>query len=67
MSSHRSDELVSMLNSLGFYSADCRNYTNGKLTVERAGSELVGTTSEQLADQLSMVEKPTSGASALSM
>lgn len=65
MSSRRSDDLVSALNSLGFYSEDCRYYTNGKLTVERAGSELVGTTIEQLADQLAIVEvkKPVSGAS----
>jgi hypothetical protein len=55
MSSQRSDELVSTLNSLGFYSNDCRHYTNGSMVVKRAGNELVGTTIEQLAEQLSMV------------
>ncbi|WP_341744598.1 hypothetical protein [Azonexus hydrophilus] len=50
MSSRRSDELVSMLNSLGFYSEDCVNYTNGEKTVVRDGGDLVGTTIEQLAD-----------------
>lgn len=49
MSSYRKDELVSMLNSLGFYSEDGRFYTNGAITVERDGSALVGTTIEQLA------------------
>lgn len=48
MSSRRSDDLVSLLNSLGFYTEDCIHYTNGELTVVRAGSELVGTTIEQL-------------------
>ena len=49
MSSYRSDELVSMLNSLGFYSEDCIHYTNGTFSVERDGSKLIGTTIEELA------------------
>lgn len=56
MSSRRCDDLVSMLNSLGFYTENCRHYSNGNLTVERAGSELVGMTIEQLADKVSTVE-----------
>lgn len=59
MSSRRSDDLVSMLNSLGFYTADSIHYTNGDLTVVRAGSDLVGTTIEQIQAQLTV--SPCSG------
>lgn len=49
MSSNRSDELVSTLNSLGFYSEDGVRYSNGTVAVERVGSTLIGTTIEELA------------------
>lgn len=54
MSSRHGDELVSRLNSLGFYTEDCSHYSNGEITVERDGSELVGTTIEQLASRVTL-------------
>ncbi len=52
MSGSRKDGLISVLNSLGFYTEDGRHYSNGSLTVERAGSSLVGITLEALEEKL---------------